>query len=471
MNDTSLKHLRAILTLPVVVTIIIPAVLLILFGGPKIGWALTSPFNLIPILGGLLLIGLGLFLLITTISMFARFGEGTLAPWDAPQKLVVRGVYRHVRNPMHTGVFVMLFGEGLLLGSPAILFFATGAVILHLFYIPLSEEKGLEQRFGEDYLIYKQHVPRWIPRLKPWVWISGIGAVIVVGIIGLLALLNGGGQPSETPVPTEAEEPAVAAEATQAPTLAPTDPPTPTSTPEATVIPPDYPGYPITNNDQWTPVIDEFNGMQMAFVPAGCFMMGSTEEKNEQPVHKVCFDEPFWIDVYEVTNEAFGSTGCESYSSEPDQPRNCVNWIDSLAHCESRGARLPTEAEWEYAARGPDGLVYPWGNDFVADNVVGLENSYGQTAPGGSKPGGVSWVGVYDLSGNLWEWVSDWYDADYYASSREVNPQGPENGQYRVLRGGSWDVSYSTFLRGAYRYNFFPPNGGNHFGFRCARSY
>lgn len=169
MNNSSFKHLRAILTLPVVVTIIIPAVLLILFGGPLIGWALTPPLNLLPILGGLLLIGLGLFLLVKTISMFTRFGEGTLAPWDKTQKLVVRGVYRHVRNPMHTGVFVMLYGEGLLLGSPAMLAFATVFVAIHLFYIPLSEEKGLERRFGEDYLIYKQNVPRWIPRLKPWV--------------------------------------------------------------------------------------------------------------------------------------------------------------------------------------------------------------------------------------------------------------------------------------------------------------
>jgi formylglycine-generating enzyme required for sulfatase activity len=90
----------------------------------------------------------------------------------------------------------------------------------------------------------------------------------------------------------------------------------------------------------------------------------------EQPASQVCFDEPFWIDKYEVTNAQYGSTGCEDWSSEPDQPRNCVSWFDTRDFCAARDAHLPTEAEWEYAARGPDALVYPWGNEWNSQLAV-----------------------------------------------------------------------------------------------------
>lgn len=172
--------------------------------------------------------------------------------------------------------------------------------------------------------------------------------------------------------------------------------------PSATPSPLDIAEAGVTRNSDWRPYLEEFSDVSMALVPAGCFQMGSTDgDSDERPVHEVCFEEPFWIDVYEVTNEQFGSTGCGETSSAPDQPRNCVNWFDATAHCESRGARLPTEAEWEYAARGPDGLVYPWGNEFVADFVVYKDNSGGRTWQVGSKPAGKSWAGVYDLSGNV----------------------------------------------------------------------
>jgi protein-S-isoprenylcysteine O-methyltransferase Ste14 len=163
-----LKHIRSIIALPFMALVVIPAIIIYLTGPLNVGWSLAWPLNLLPIVGGALLIVAGLVLMAGSIRLFMRFGKGTLAPWDATQKLVVRGIYRYVRNPMHSGVFTVLYGEGLLLGSVPILIFVTAVVVLHFFYIPLSEERGLERRFGEPYLIYKQNVPRWIPRLTPW---------------------------------------------------------------------------------------------------------------------------------------------------------------------------------------------------------------------------------------------------------------------------------------------------------------
>ena len=163
-----MRHLRAILTLPVAVLVVIPGILIVITDGINIGWSLAPPLNLLTVLLGAILILAGLALLVTTIRQFMRFGEGTLAPWDPTQKLVVQGIYRHVRNPMHSGVFLTLCGEGVLLGSVPIILFVMIVVVGHLFYIPLVEERGLEARFGDQYLIYKRHVPRWIPRLKPW---------------------------------------------------------------------------------------------------------------------------------------------------------------------------------------------------------------------------------------------------------------------------------------------------------------
>lgn len=230
----------------------------------------------------------------------------------------------------------------------------------------------------------------------------------------------------------------------------------------------------VTRNDDWTPYSEEVNGVQMALVPAGCLQMGAIAgNSDERPVHEVCFDEPFWIDVYEVTNEQFGSILCADFSADPDQPRICVDWSDALAHCEARGARLPTEAEWEYAARGPDGLMYPWGDAFAENNAVWGYNSDRKPAEVGSKPEGVSWTGAYDLSGNAWEWVSDWYSETYYATLADgvVNPQGPAGGTYHVLRGGSFLHGSADSLRAAYRGGVRPVPEAVDDGFRCARSY
>jgi len=160
-----LRHLLAILLLPGVVTGVIPALLL---SSNASGWSLPSPLSFIPILAGLLSIGFGLFLMVKTITLFATVGKGTLAPWDQTQQLVALGIYRYVRNPMISGVFCILLGETMLFGSTAVFIWFILVVLINMIYIPLSEEPGMEQRFGDSYRRYKQHVPRWIPRLTPW---------------------------------------------------------------------------------------------------------------------------------------------------------------------------------------------------------------------------------------------------------------------------------------------------------------
>ncbi len=226
---------------------------------------------------------------------------------------------------------------------------------------------------------------------------------------------------------------------------------------------------PITSNADWTPVERDFDGITMVLVPAGCFMMGSDDgDDDEKPIHEQCFNEPFWINKYEVTNAQYGSVRCEQWSSDPDQPRNCVSWFDAQDFCEARGGRLPTEAEWEYAARGPDSLVYPWGNDFIAENVVYYDNA-DRTAAVGSRSGGVSWVGALDMSGNVWEWVSSLYqDYPYDAKDGRERDTGSSTDVNRVLRGGVWNTSESYFLRAASRDAIYPSYILNN-GFRCAR--
>jgi protein-S-isoprenylcysteine O-methyltransferase Ste14 len=163
------RHLRAILLLPFMVAVVIPGIVLWLTGPDTLGLWQSVPATrvVLPVLGGALLC-LGLVLVVATIRLFVTVGQGTLAPWNPPQRLVVRGVYRHVRNPMIAGVFFLLLGEAVLAASLPILGWFALAVIVNAVYIPLSEEPGLVKRFGADYLAYKQNVPRWIPRLRPW---------------------------------------------------------------------------------------------------------------------------------------------------------------------------------------------------------------------------------------------------------------------------------------------------------------
>jgi len=168
MNVSPVRHFLSIVILPIGVLVLLPFLLVHWAGPLNIGWSLQPPLGVVVSLGGIALVAAGFLLLVVTVRQFVHYGEGTLAPWDPTQQLVVEGIYRHMRNPMHVGVFLALYGEGVLMGSVTLLLFATAFVILHLFYIPLFEERGLEERFGDAYLEYKRNVPRWIPRIDPW---------------------------------------------------------------------------------------------------------------------------------------------------------------------------------------------------------------------------------------------------------------------------------------------------------------
>jgi len=232
----------------------------------------------------------------------------------------------------------------------------------------------------------------------------------------------------------------------------------------------------VTSNGEWTPVPQDFDGVTMMQVPAGCFLMGSSDgDSDEQPVSPQCFSAPFWIDQTEVTQtdfERLGGVKARANSFDGDQrPVERITWFEARAFCALRGGRLPTEAEWEYAARGPDALVYPWGNDWIPDNAVWDGNANDQTASVGSRPAGGSWVGAQDMSGNVWEWVSTIYSGYGYpynaADGREdVNRTNVS----RVLRGGSWFVNVPTGLRAAIRYRLTPDFNFNIIGVRCALS-
>jgi len=156
------------LFLPFAAILAIPAALLWLTGTLHPFWGAQFPLDLLLLMAGLLLIAAGCYLLYVTVRLFATTGKGTLAPWDPPGRLVVQGPYRYVRNPMHSGVFAILSGEALLFGSIPVALWAAVFIAGNLFYIPRFEEPELEERFGEEYELYRQHVPRWIPRRTQW---------------------------------------------------------------------------------------------------------------------------------------------------------------------------------------------------------------------------------------------------------------------------------------------------------------
>lgn len=218
---------------------------------------------------------------------------------------------------------------------------------------------------------------------------------------------------------------------------------------------------------------------------------------DEGPAHMVFLDS-FLIDKYEVSNKDYGefikTTGHPAPAywddprlNKPQQPVVGVNWNDAKAYCEFRGKRLPTEAEWEKAARGPHGNLYPWGNDFDSEKA-NYDKHHDATLPVDSHPEGASYYGVYNMAGNVFEWVSDWYDPQYYSRLQPmVNPSGPEKavwlggtgtyvdrltvGEKRVIRGGSWIAPEGT-IRSTHRFWNHPLNNsyGVGLGLRCAKS-
>ncbi len=304
------------------------------------------------------------------------------------------------------------------------------------------------------------------------VWALGGMAAVVLLIVGIVAAswlkANSAPTPTQQPLPTK---------------------PLPTSTSRPTLTP----DLPIQGDSQTRPA----DGMVMVYIPAGEFEMGSTDGgDDEQPVHEVVLDG-FWIDRTEVTNARFaaflneqgnqteggatwlniGDEDCRIERSEgayrpvsgyANHPVIEVTWYGAAAYCEWVGGRLPTEAEWEVAARGPEGYAYPWGNsapDCSLANYWGKDGGcVGGTTTVGSYPTGASWVGAQDLAGNVWEWVGDWYGP--YAAGRQVNPTGPSSGELRVVRGGSWDGD-QYYARCSARLRDRPDFSSDDLGFRC----
>jgi formylglycine-generating enzyme required for sulfatase activity len=235
----------------------------------------------------------------------------------------------------------------------------------------------------------------------------------------------------------------------------------------------------------------------MVLVPAGPFAMGidHPQATDERPAHRVELSA-YYLDRHEVTNAQFAAfvkaTGHRTAAEEagtpesedgiswrrpfgaparPDHPVVYVTWRDAWAYCAWKGGRLPTEAEWEKSARGTDGRLWPWGRGFDPGrgNFWGVADGYEGLAPVGAFPGGASPYGVLDLAGNVWEWCADWYGENYYATGPAQDPQGPEAGTYKVLRGGSW-INHPGSLRAINRFKVLPVERSAYVGFRCARS-
>ena len=252
------------------------------------------------------------------------------------------------------------------------------------------------------------------------------------------------------------------------------------------------------------------HGIQQVWVPAGSFLMGTSgasvqalealdppgfvrgEFPSEQPQHEVRITRGFWIDKYEVTVAAFQAfveaggyqdqalwseagwawLGEQPISKLPrpcsshglDHPRLCVTWYEAEAYANWRGGRLPTEAEWEYAARGPESRAYPWGDEWDPGRCNVLQSP--GPMPVGSFPQGASWVGAEDMAGNAMEWVRDWLDVEYYKGGSMTNPSGPAEGTIKIEKGGWWGSNLFV-ARSAYRHFEDPPTyNDGHIGFR-----
>jgi formylglycine-generating enzyme required for sulfatase activity len=343
-------------------------------------------------------------------------------------------------------------------------------------------------------------------RNAPWEWIWIGSSLILIAVILAAAFWGGGGgsdytatQTAEalallpTPAPTIYIIKALTILPSETPTAVPSDIPTsfPSTTP--TLVPTNTP----TPIKLLSRIVDDF-GVSMALVPAGEFLMGSAENdrfagNDEKPQHRVCLDA-YYINVYEVTNvlyeacvqagvctlpgESKSNTRSRYYSNPTydNFPVIYVDWNQAQAYCQWRGSDLPSEAQWEKAARGGlEGKKYPWGDEAPDCSWVNFDWDMGNAdaycvddtnVVGSYSPNG---YGLYDMAGNVWEWVQDLYEVTFYSSSPYKNPTGPSLGEDRVLRGGSWWGSAGA-LRVAFRTSCPPSKRIDVLGFRCARS-
>ncbi len=350
--------------------------------------------------------------------------------------------------------------------------------------------------------------PKPGPRPIVWLGLIGLGGTAVFGAAVVVAGLLIAPFIWRSPTPTDTLAPTSVALATsipqpasETPTPSPTPLPSLTPTPSHTATPVPPTSGPAPTLGVGATLVSQQDGMTLMYVPLGKFRMGSNRadsSDDQKPEHEVLLTG-FWIDQTEVTNWMYSlcvsakvcqppyrssSDMRESYFGNPEfdnYPVVYVSWDQARDYCEWAGRRLPTEAEWEKAARGADGRLYPWGNSAAAANRLNFADSstafdyrdetvndgYADTSPVGVYLDGASPYGVLDMAGNVWEWVADWYAADYYLVSPDHNPQGPGAGERRVLRGGSWNNGIIS-MRVINRAHSGPGGASNFSGFRCA---
>ncbi len=326
--------------------------------------------------------------------------------------------------------------------------------------------------------------------------LSLIGGGLV--LLFLLGYIISNIEISATPEPTKTPTASPATATRVLPTS--TSLPTSTPLPEKTSAPTEIPATPTPELGVGSTMISSKDGMTLLYVPAGEFKMGSEDYDDSKPVHTVYLDA-FWIDQTEVTNGMYAQCVEAGVCNPPNESKSYtrasyygnaefdnypviyVSWEDANTYCTWAERRLPTEAEWEKAARGTDGRIYPWG-DIFDDSITNLcdincplnwknadfNDGYQDTSPAGHYVAGAGFYGAFDMAGNVWEWIADWYDESYYASSPASNPFGPDTGDLRVWRGGSWTSGNNNDLRVANRSRGNLTNAHNFVGFRCSRS-
>ena len=324
-------------------------------------------------------------------------------------------------------------------------------------------------------------------------------ALFLVTCSCILPQLAGGAPAKSVPPDGAAGQPATTMPTFTAPPTAEVQPTLPPENPAVSVTKPPAAASTVTETpDAFTigsTQTSPKDGMKLVYVPAGSFSMGSENGSkyggsDEKPVHTVYLDA-FWIDRTEVTNAMYlkcvGAGACQApYKSGShtrsryfgdsqfaDYPVLYINWNGADAYCGWAGRRLPTEAEWEKAARGPDGRTYPWGEGADKQkanyNYEDANAHNKDTTKVGSFPAGASPYGALDMAGNVQEWVADWYDKTYYQSSPDHNPGGPAPGSVRVARGGSFYMLDSDIIS-AVRSDAVPDAQVDELGFRCAQS-